>query len=121
RLYKSTSIILTATDGTNTATADISTWSKNTWHHIVTTWDDTNFLELYTDSTAGTGSAAYNPPTLTTNLYLGQDNSNGALANATITDLMIYSDRLTSTQITDLYSQGLSSLSLEFAPLDAFA
>lgn len=119
KLYKTTGDDLILYDGTNTATVDISAWDKDSWHHVVGTWDGSSFLDLYVDATAGTGSGAYSAPTLGTSIYVGQSKTNASLANSVIADLRIYDTGLTATEITDMYSVGLGSY-VSLMPVDRF-
>lgn len=120
KLYKTTANVLTLTDGTNTATTDISGWTKDAWHHVAVTWDASNFLDIYVDSSAGTGSGAFSAPTLSTSLYVGQSKTNTATLDGVISDLRIFDNDLTSTQISDIYYAGLGSHSIEKPAIDVF-
>lgn len=102
QLYKSTSNNLTLESGTDTATIDVSGWAKDSWYHIVATWDETNNLDIYADGTAGTGSADFTPPELINTIHIGKNDA-GDYFNGTISNLRIFDTVLSSSEITDIY------------------
>lgn len=112
KIYKTSSNVLTFTDGTNTATTSTTSWNKGDWHHIVATWTSGD-MDIYVDASAGTDDS-YSAPTLGTNFYIGQNKSNTSHASAVISNLRIYDSVLSSAQITDLYHSNLYTFEQEY-------
>ncbi|MEI7580062.1 MAG: LamG-like jellyroll fold domain-containing protein [bacterium] len=107
KLTKNSSNNLVLTDGTNTASKAVS-WSANSWQYITATWGAGD-MNVYVNAVAGTASGIFSPPTLTTNLYLGQDKTNASFADAYISGIRVFDSSLSTNEINDLYNSGFVS------------
>ena len=93
----------------NSATA----LSTGVWHHIVGVYNGTNFL-LYangsldtTNSASGFDVATAASETSGQHLYIGATTSNAHNFNGSISNASIWNAALTSSQVTELYSEGV--------------
>jgi uncharacterized protein YjbI with pentapeptide repeats len=89
----------------SSATADISSWEKDEWHHIAATWDNsTGSMSLYIDGTLEDSSTAVTTPTL-----LAEDMYVGYQADSVIDDFTIFEYARNSSQIANDYSTQIAS------------
>ncbi len=89
---------------------DSTTWSANTWHCVIATWDKTGPLELWfdgilVDSTVGTGGTWTNLNQVGTYIYLGTNLAVSGLLNGLISDLRIFGPNAIVSPAT-LYAAG---------------
>ncbi len=78
------------------------------WHHFTGINDGTN-IKLYIDGNlenTGTGGTIYNS---TQNVLIGKTNQNSFLFSGSISNASIWNTALTSTQVSEIYNQGLPS------------
>ena len=103
--FYSTSNKLNYNNGTITqSTGSIST---STWTHVGVTFDGSGNVAFYINgSSAGTASAATTNPTNTQAVYLGRA-YNGNYFNGKMDEVAIFNSVLTSSQISNIYSNKL--------------
>ncbi len=91
------------------------TFSAKEWIHLVATWSTTNGISLTVNNGTPTTDSNTTAPTITTaDIDIGKDQSNSYYSNATISDLRILDNELTSAEIADLYQAGLVAHSEQY-------
>jgi hypothetical protein len=97
------------------------TYNDGNWHHIVATFDRTaNELKLYVDNelkeTANTSSVGDIAPT-TNNLMIGRrSDTSSSYFDGKISNVSIFNEELTSTEVMKLYSNGVPQDLSSFSP-----
>jgi|GEM_PF-2197953 len=100
------------TNGTETSSTG-TTVAAGAWVNFVLTYDfDNDQYKLYRNGNATpiiSTTTSLSTPTLGTNFVLGGDNANANKFNGTISDWRAFSDIFTTTEVADIYYQGLTS------------
>ncbi|PIZ58564.1 hypothetical protein COY23_00360, partial [bacterium (Candidatus Torokbacteria) CG_4_10_14_0_2_um_filter_35_8] len=100
-------------NGTNWTTvqsvSSVQSFSKDTWQHILLTYDNTVGVNLYVNgSSDGTYSGSWTAQTLPTNIYVGSlynSTANTNQADSYFDDLAIYDYVLNLVEINNLYTR----------------
>ena len=100
--YTKSSIKFTASLTASDFFTSSSTYSTNTWLHVVMTWDGSNFKLYINGSSQGSQGASANI-TGTNDLLIGKYSS-GLYWKGKIDDVQIYSRALSSSEVTSLYN-----------------
>ncbi len=90
------------------AEADISNWSTNQWHHVVATYDGSNW-NLYIDGLLkATGAAPFGALSTPKSAMIGAGdlwNSIGSYFDGKIDDVAIWNDDLTDAEVKHIYDR----------------
>ena len=103
-------------DGNNAVYAtQIDTPSLDTWHHVVTTWTETNGLRLYVDGILQTTTPPSNFAAANVPVYVSLARGSSCIGDAgpfvgSIDETKIYNKELSLAQIRNLYSSNTSSI-----------
>tara|TARA_B110001450_G_scaffold120274_1_gene113376 strand:+ start:3820 stop:6039 length:2220 start_codon:yes stop_codon:yes gene_type:complete len=99
-------------DGTS-KTISVSTTTFNykdgNWHNFVCTYKADDAQVMYIDNTqyATSSTTNTNLPTTTANLNIGRRNNGFRYADASLSNASIWKAALTSSQVTEIYSEGI--------------
>jgi hypothetical protein len=98
-----------STDGVNTTTVTTAAVSVNTWYHVVGTYDGSDvkiYLNGVESSSASETGSIHNS---SISLKIGATNDPAAaFLNGKISDVRLYSDALTSDEVTYIHTNGTS-------------
>ena len=111
--YQNKPAVIGNSNGTWIAHYNSTALSTGVWHHIVGVYNGTNFL-LYangsldtTNSASGFNVATAASETSGQHLYIAASTSNAFNFNGSISNASIWNAALTSSQVTELYSEGV--------------
>lgn len=107
-----------STDGSNKDSLDAGTISLNEWTHIVATWNQSTMNLYVNGSLADTMSTVYATGTFSTtnNMFIGQRVSGAGYFPGNISNVSIFNEELTSTEVLKLYSNGVPQDLTNFTP-----
>ena len=96
-------------DGSETTMKTLSTFSTDTWYHIVMTYDS-GTLKMYVDGADDSGSAGTGGDTGWTstndNLEIGRKAGGGQLFTGNIDDISIWNKELSAVEVSAIYNSG---------------
>ncbi len=101
-----------------------TTLSNSQWNHIVISWDSAVGISVFRNGTLAFSNSNTNgwPSTLPyIKISKGFWQSNGNYANSTISDLRIFNQALTPSEVSALYQQGLVTHSSDAEAVDRYS
>src|SRR5690606_4705824 len=110
-VYKTSSGTLCVYDGCSNTVCQSLSWATNSWKHLTIVWD-TNYLNFYINGVGSTASSTFNQRTMST-IHVGSYNQH-------ISDLRIFNDSLSDSEVTSLYYSGLGSHQTQSGFTDRF-